>query len=238
MPTPSYAVNCIKNVRIAQDVYEFAFEKPAGFSFKPGQFVLFDVALLDKPEDVQTRAFSLGGTPDDGELLFVNKSNPGGRASRWIEEALKPGSQATMKGPFGLFTLHADTTKDYLFIGTSTGIAPFRSQILSVLRNGEKRRIDLVFGARTEADLFWVEELTELTKKYDNFYLHLALSGPSDDWKGHRGRVQTLVPLIVKDFSQKSVYVCGSPDMTKEIKQLCLEEWKVPREDLHVEGYI
>ncbi len=238
MAVPVYTVACKENKVIARDVYEVHFEKPEGFTFKPGQFVLFDVALIDNPTDIQTRAFSLASVTREDTLLFAAKMTPGGRASRWIAEVLKPGMQATVKGPFGFFTLDPKSEKELVFIATSTGVGPFRSQIITALENGDKRRMDLVYGVRSEEDLFWEEELKSLTQKYDNFYLHLALSNGSEAWTGHRGRVQTLVPQIVKDFSNKNVYVCGSPNMTRDLKQLCLETWGIQKPDLHVEGYI
>lgn len=238
MTTPTHTVTCTRNLPIARDVYEFALEKPEGFTFAPGQFVLFSVPLIENTGDTQPRAFSIASSPDEKELLFVAKMKEGGRASQWILELLKPETTVSMQGPMGLFLLDRETTKDYLFICTSTGVAPFRSMIRDVLLAGDRRRIDLVFGARAEEDLFWMGELTALTKRYENFFLHLALSNPSEQWKGHRGRVQTLVPQIVRDFSEKCVYICGSPDMTKEMKGLCLEQWGVPKDDLHVEGYI
>ena len=143
-----------------------------------------------------------------------------------------------MMGPFGRFVLDQQSSKDYLFIATGAGIAPFRSQVMENLERGDTRRMDLVFGNRTEEDLFWADELTQWTKQYATFFLHLALSAPSSAWTGHRGRVQALVPLIAPDLSRRSVYVCGNPDMTTELKKLCLEQWRVPKEDLHVEGYI
>jgi NAD(P)H-flavin reductase len=219
-------------------VYEFAFEKPQNFSFKAGQFVLFDVPLIDKLDDIQTRAMSIASSPDENELLFVAKLIEGGRASRWIEEKLKPGDTMRIQGPLGFFTLQEGITKEYLFICTSTGAAPFRSQIRTALKSGDTRRMDLIFGARTEEDLFWQKEFEELSHEYPNFFLHFALSNPSESWAGHRGRVQTLVPQIVKDFSNKHVYVCGNPDMTTEVKKLCLDQWGIGKKDLHVEGYI
>lgn len=238
MTTPTFITTCLRNSPIARNVYEFAFAKPEGFAFQPGQFVLFSVPLVEDPLDVQPRALSIASSPDEQELLFVAKLKEGGRISRWITKTLTGGTVVTMQGPMGLFLLDRKTSKEYLLICTSTGIAPFRSMIRDALLRGNGRRIDLVFGARAEEDLFWMEELEELTKRYENFFLHLALSNPSDKWQGHRGRVQTLVPQIVQDFSQKCVYVCGSPDMTKEVKGLCLEQWGVKTDDLHVEGYI
>lgn len=238
MALPVYTLTCTKKERIARGVYDIRFTKPEGFSFKPGQFVLFDVPLVENPADIQTRAFSLASTPTEPEFIVVAKMKEGGRASRWIEEILETGSTVSTKGPFGNFLLDTDADKELLFVATSTGVAPFRSQILHALENGDTRRMDLVFGVRHEEDMFWKEELETLTQRYPNFYAHPALSGPSEHWTGHVGRVQTLVPLIAKEMFRKKVYVCGSPDMTKELKQLCLESWGVQKQDLHVEGYI
>jgi NAD(P)H-flavin reductase len=238
MPVPQYQLRCIRNDLIANGVYEFVFERPAEFSFKGGQFVLFDVPLVEDSANIQTRAFSIASAPQEEELIFVAKMKEGGRASRWIEELLKPGSIVRTQGPFGNFKLDTETDKEYLFIATSTGVAPFRSQMLDALSRGDTRRMDLIMGARTEADMFWKEEFEALAQKHENVFVHFPLSGPSENWKGHKGRVQTLVPMLIQDFTRKSVYVCGSPDMTKELKQICLEQWGMEKKDLHVEGYI
>jgi ferredoxin-NADP reductase len=238
MPVPSFTITCTRKLLLARDVYEFSFTKPKGFDFKAGQFVLLDVPLLDQPEDIQTRAYSIASAPHEKELLFVVKLKPGGRASRWFEEAVNPGTEVRMQGPFGAFVLHPASRKDYLFIATGSGIAPFRSQVTHLLHRRHKRRIDLVFGVRTEQDLFWRSLFEELAASHAHFSFHLALSDPGDLWEGYRGRVQSLVPLVVPDASARSIYICGSPEMTKELKELCLTEWKVEKKDLHVEGYI
>jgi len=252
MTTPLYTVACLKNRLLASDVYEIVLKKPANFTFTPGQFVLFQVPLLKNPKDVQPRAYSIASTPEEEELIFIIRLKSGGRSSIWIENILKAGMYVQFQGPFGLFLLDRTTPKDYLFICTGAGIGPFRSMILDHMKrpvlchpepkkaqhDTDSKRIDLIFGVRNEAELFWQEDLQELAQKHENFFIHLALSKASDQWKGHRGRVQTLVPLITKDFSNKNVYLCGNPDMTTEVKKLCLEEWGVRKEDLHVEGYM
>lgn len=143
-----------------------------------------------------------------------------------------------MQGPFGRLVLDEKPKKELLMIATSTGIAPFRSQLEPLLSSGFDKRVDLVYGVRSEEDMFWLGYFEDLAKKYENFFLHTALSQPSDAWTGHKGRVQTLVPQIVKDWSTKKVYACGTPVMTMDVKKLCLEEWGVAKEDFHMEGYI
>ena len=201
MVTPSYTITCTRNEQLTRDVYEIKFSKPEGFDFKPGQFILFDTPLVDDPNDIQPRAFSIASTPAEEELLFVVKVIPNGRASRWVLEVLREGSEVRFTGALGLFLLNEVTENDYLFICTGTGIAPFRSQIITALERGDTRRMDLIFGTYAEEDLFWTKEFSKLTQTYDNFFIHYALDEATEDWKGHHGRVQTLIPKIVKDFS-------------------------------------
>lgn len=238
MKTSTYHITCTHNEGIATDVHEIRFDKPKNLTFSPGQFFLFQIPDVINTSDIQPRAMSIASAPHEDELIFAAKLKTGGRISTWIKDILKPKITVDIQGPFGVFALSPTTTKDYLLIATSTGVGPFRSQLLSVLPIDTHRRIDLVFGARSEEDLFWIDQFETLAKQYQNFFLHLALSNPSPSWKGHRGRVQTLVPQIVQDFNNKSVYICGNPEMTKELKQLCLDKWNVPKEDVHMEGYI
>ncbi len=238
MPVISYSITCTRKIILAPEVYEFAFTKPEGFTFKPGQFVLFDVPLIDNPSDVQTRAFSLASTPGEAELLYVIKLVKGGRASRWFDECVEVGTTVTIKGPFGNFLLDAEEGIGPLFLATGTGLAPFRSQIVDALQRSDSRRMDLIFGVKREEDLFWVKEFEELAQRYPSFFLHISLTDGSPAWTGHRGRVQAVAPGIVREFVERSVYACGNPNMTKEVKKLALEQWGVDKKLIHVEGYI
>ncbi len=239
MVVPTFSVTCTENIQLTHDVFQLTFTKPDGFVFQAGQFILFDVPHPDNKDDIQARAYSIASTPDEKDLLFVIRLLPNGRMSRWIVEKLRPGtSTLSLKGPFGNFLLTPDTDTRLLFLCTSTGNAPFRSQILHALATGDRRRMDLIYGVRSEEDLFWRAEFERLQAEHDNFSLHLALTRPSDAWAGHRGRVQTIAPQVVTDFSRTHVYLCGSPAMTKEVKDLCLNAWGMEKKHVHAEGYM
>ncbi len=137
---------------------------------------------------------------------------------------------------------------DLFFISTGAGIAPFRPMVHQALK--QNLHIDILFGVRSEEDLFWKDWLEELSKKHPNVFPHIALSQPSASWTGHRGRVQAIAPQIIKERGSSldhrsgsrvggmSLYVCGNPDMTNDIKRLALGEWGMEKKDVHVEGYI
>lgn len=239
MPTPTFTIPCLKKTLIARDTYELFFERPTGMTFKAGQSVLWQVPLVEDPKDIQPRAYSLASGPEEPELRFVIRLKEGGRLSRYLVEKLEVGTAVTMVGPFGLFTLNHDSPPpSYLFIATGTGLAPFRSHLLELAAKKYAGRIDVILGVRDEQDIFWTEEMQSWSRTMENCFCHFALSQPTPAWTGHRGRVQTLVPLIAPDIEQRSIYICGSPVMTKDLKTHCLEQWGVPKENLHIEGFI
>src|SRR3989344_5341649 len=238
MPTPSYPVECVRKDLIAENIYEVVFTKPEGFSFEAGHFILFDVPLVGKPEDIQHRAYSVGSSPEDNELVFAIKLVPNGRMSTYLVQELKPGTKLRMQGPFGKFTLDRTTTKDYVMMCTATGIAPFRSHLRKYLAEESTRKIDLFFGLLSEKESFWDDDLKAFAQKYPGFAYHVCASKPSEGWKGFKGFVQEHAASVIPDFSNRQIYLCGSPLMTKAVKEHAIKEWGVPKEDVKMEGFI
>ncbi len=240
MTVPTFSITCTYKALIAPDVYELHFEKPKGFTFRAGQFVLFDVPLAADPSDVQTRAYSIASAPHEASLIFVIKLVPGGRASAWIEKVVDTGSQIIMKGPFGVFTIPAETEgKGLLLVATGTGIAPFRSQILWLLNEQKSQReLHVIFGVRNEEELFWMETLSSLSIEHKNYHFHPTLTGEAPAWQGNRGRVYETAPRIIADFTQYQLLVCGAPHMVQSVKSIALTQWGMDKKSVHVEGFI
>ena len=238
MPIPSYTVTCTKNKIIADGIHEIHFTKPKDFHFEPGHFLLMDVPLLDDPKDIQPRAYSIASAPSDEEIILAIKMVPNGRASMWIEKQLTSGMEVHIQGPFGKFLLDTVTKKEYIMMCTATGIAPFRSQLRTILPAGDTRKIDLFFGLLSSKELFWEEELQQLTMDYPNFSYHICASEPEKDFTGFTGYVQELAKNTISDFSNKQVYLCGSPLMTKAVKDVCIKDFGIPKEDVHMEGFM
>ncbi|MDD4287794.1 MAG: FAD-binding oxidoreductase [Candidatus Peribacteraceae bacterium] len=250
MPTPTFSTRCTGHRKIAHDVYEFTLAKPEGFSFQAGQFVMFQVPLVDKVSDVQGRAFSIASAPSEPELLFVAKIKQGGRAGRWISEMLKEGDEVKLQGPLGKFTLapypnavsgagfEPAGEQKLLFLATCSGIAPLRSQLVEALYQGDTRAMDLLFCVRSEENLFWAKELSEIAKGHANVHVHISLSRPSAGWKGLTGHLQDVASQVIPDLPERSIYVCGGPEMVKAVRIKAEQEWKIPKERIHSEDYV
>jgi ferredoxin-NADP reductase len=237
MVTPTFTVQCLRKVLVAPNVYEVVLSKPKGFMFKAGQFVLLRVPLISDISDIQPRAYSIASINEENDLLFIVKTKEGGRFSEWLTQKIEAGSTIDLQGPFGFFTLR-DNDHHCIFVATGAGIAPFRAHLIQAMRNGDQRTMDLFFGVRSEADLFWVDHFEKLASSNANIRLHLCLSGASDSWKGNRGRVQTFVSSTLQDPLKTSLYICGAPEMVNDIKKTAIETWGIPKANVHGEGYI
>jgi ferredoxin-NADP reductase len=135
---------------------------------------------------------------------------------------LKEGAEIPAQGPFGNFILHPPM-RDTIFIATGTGIAPFRSMLHWLLadpKRHENRRLWLVFGVRTQADLYYDDEFRTLAAAHPNFEYLPTLSRGGDDWKGLRGYVQDHVPGIVNGRTDMHAYICGLEKMVSANRAL------------------
>ncbi len=237
MATPAHIITCTKTALIAPGVYELRFDRPETMTFKAGQFLLFDIPLLNDPADIQTRALSVASTPLEKELIFVIKIKPEGRLGMWIEHACRLGTSVRVQGPLGLFTVKDERT--LVFVATGAGIAPFRSQVKSLLEEEkDMRTMHLVFGVRGRDDFFWTDDFVSLAARYPHFHFHPTLSGVDAEWQGKRGRVQTHLADIVGHETDVGAYVCGAPAMVQDVKEVCIQTLGLPKAKVHAEGYI
>ncbi len=221
MQSSSATVERIRD--LTHDVRELRLrvESPADFTFKAGQFVSFDV-LNPKTGRPVTRAYSIASPPSHIPtltLLFNRVAD--GPGSTYLF-GLKEGDHTQFKGPAGSFYLKDDPGRDLLFIATGTGIAPLRSMIYARLEQsrGDARPVTLYWGLRSQRDLYYQDELTDLATRHPRFSFVTTLSRPEEGWNGETGRVTKLVQDRLGPVDHLSVYLCGNGSMIKEVTAL------------------
>src|SRR5687767_10745776 len=131
------------------------------FDFTPGQFVTLDLPIHEKPNK-RVRSYSIASWPDGTNVLeLVIVLLEGGLGTTYLFNTVDVGSELTLRGPQGVFTLkEGDLQKDLFFICTGTGIAPFRSMAHHIKRyHIPHENIYLLFGTRTQQDLLYHEEM-------------------------------------------------------------------------------
>ncbi len=198
---------------------ELRLVEPREIAFAAGQFVSFQVAAPDRRIPL-TRPYSIVSSPRERsaiELLF--NLVPGGPGSSFLY-SLRPSDRVRFRGPAGTFVLRDDGSRDLLLVATGTGIAPVRSIILSRLEEDRPGRVQLVWGLRSEEDLYYADEFRALAAAHDHFEPIITLSQPSPAWTGPSGRVQHIVEDRVRSTDGLAVYACGNSSMIKTVTAL------------------
>lgn len=212
---------------LSPSVRELTFDPGPGHTFVPGHWVTL---FLD---DIK-RQYSVASAPrDDGTFDLAVTRVEGGPMSTFLHAA-EVSTRVRMLPAQGLFVLEP-MARPLLMVATGTGIAPFRAMIQEVTRKAENHPpITLLFGCRTEEELLYREELSNVR----HVTLLPTLSRGSDAWSGLRGWVQTHLPELVATLGTDiDVYVCGLTKMVKEVRRMCREDLGIDRKRVHIERY-
>jgi ferredoxin-NADP reductase len=208
------------------------------FDFKPGQFVTLDLPIHEKPNK-RWRSYSIASWPNGTnvfELCIVLLD--GGAGTTYLFNEVTEGSEITLRGPVGVFTLHDEQLEHDLFlICTGTGIAPFRSMANYIkLHNIVYKNIYIVFGCRTKNDLLYFEELKALSDSMPNLHYIPTLS--RENWEGASGYVHSVYENICKATNNgpANFMLCGWKAMIDEAKIRILE-LGYDRKAIHQELY-
>ncbi|MCX6802663.1 MAG: FAD-binding oxidoreductase [Candidatus Diapherotrites archaeon] len=212
-------------------------EKPQGFEFKAGQFVLAGHPKLknnDSPGELLYRAYSIAAAPHMPFLEFVIAIEPTGGLSKFLSEHLAPGDTLHLKGPFGEF-LHRSQKEKAVFIVTGAGIAPAMSMVRDLMFKGSKKVIQFFYGFHSCDMFLFKEELKKYSTERDNFFLFPTSfkDGPCC-WNGTCGYVQPLVEEAGYNDENTHFYVCGSPGSMKASFEV-LTKMKVPMQKIFTE---
>jgi propane monooxygenase reductase subunit len=202
--------------------------------FKPGQYV--DIRIPGDEE--HHRSFSMANTAGSpGELEFMIKLYPGGRFSGLLADGgIDAGDELELRGPYGMFTLRESSTRPLLFVGGGAGMAPVLSLLRSLAEQGSSRPGAYYYGARTEADLFHLEELEQLAASLPGFRFVPALSEDCDGWAGERGLITDVVDRCEANLSDVDAYLCGPPPMVDAAIALLVARG-VPEAQIHFDKF-
>ena len=168
------------------------------------------------------------GVPGAGEAMFSISSSPTdkdhkefsikrvGVLTKFLHN-VDVGAKLTIRGPYGKpFPVEtALKNQDLLFIAGGIGLAPLRSVIRYCFDNRDNYgKIDIVYGARSKADLVFLDELTNNWPKKQNTHVFTTIDRPENGWDGHVGFVPAYL-LEISPSVEKAAIICGPPVMIK-----------------------
>ncbi|MEO6733225.1 MAG: FAD-binding oxidoreductase [Ferruginibacter sp.] len=205
------------------------------FDFIPGQFVTLDLPIHEKPNK-RWRSYSIASWPDGTnvfELVIVLDKT--GAGTPYLFNEVSVGSEISLRGPQGVFTLKEPLDEDLILICTGTGIAPFRSMVHHIKNNNiPHKNIYLVFGCRMRASLLYYEEVKALQSELHGFHYIPTLS--REQWDGYSGYVHAVYELICIDKKPAKFFLCGWKGMIDEARKR-ITEMGYDKKAIHFEIY-
>ncbi len=189
--------------------------EPVEMDYKAGQFIQIEVPEYELTDEPVYRAYSMSSEPAEKNVVEVEvRLVPNGICSTYVHQHLKVGQKMTINGPHGDFGLR-EGDSEMICIAGGSGMAPIKSILLDMLRNGNQRPVRYFFGARAVRDLFLLDEMRQLEEQMPNFKFIPALShpDPEDQWDGETGLITEVVERHVASAADKQAYLCGSPLM-------------------------
>lgn len=203
--------------RLTADIVRLRVQLDAPLDYQAGQFV--DLSLASLPG--VSRSYSFATPPSaDGELTFFVRKVPGGAFSTRVVDGDVVGEAITVEGPSGAFVLRAGTTPR-IFVAGGSGLAPVLAMLRAAVDAGDPRPATLLFGARTQQDLYALDEIDAIAKAWRGPFTFVpVLSDAADDatWTGARGLVTEHLAEHVRPGVE--AYLCGPPAMVDAAEAL------------------
>jgi p-cymene monooxygenase electron transfer component len=214
-PPESFTGTITSTEALTHDILKVTVRTDRKIHYVAGQY-----ASIKAPGLSRARHYSFADAPQRegrSELHFFIRKVPGGAFTDALFSGKLNGQELAVDGPHGNFHLRGGDAPMVCVVGGS-GLAP----LLSVLDQARKSRIKrpciLLFGARTQADLYMLDTLHGMADAWLDHYKFvpvLSHEPPDSDWSGARGFVTDFIADMAGDIAwhQAEAYMCGPPPM-------------------------
>ncbi|MGW0118837.1 globin domain-containing protein [Streptomyces sp. NPDC003327] len=141
---------------------------------QPYPFLAGQYTTLETPWWPRTwRHYSFASAPrPDGLLSLHVKAVPAGWVSNALVHRARPGDVLRLGPPAGSMTVDHATDHGLLCLGGGTGIAPIKALVEDVAEHGDRRPVDVFYGARSGHDLYDMDTLLRLQKTFPWLAVH------------------------------------------------------------------
>ena len=208
-------------------LYTLKAESGKAAYFRAGQYLSFQIQIGNS---LCTRAYSIASSPKDalkGIYQIAVKRVDDGFVSGRILDNWEKGCVVTAYAPEGTFVYEPlRDAKTVIGVAGGSGITPFLSLAKAIDERTENLNLTLLYGARTEKDLAFKEELDRIAAENGSFKVVYVLSEGKTKGYEHGFIGADLIKKYAPASGEYSVFACGPEAMYaflgKEIESLGL----------------
>ncbi len=234
-----FLVKLRRRSEVAERTTSFAFEKPANFVFKAGQFL--EITLMSPPEtdaEGDSRAFSIASAPHEEMLMVATRMRD--TAFKRVLGDMPLESQVKVEGPFGDLVLHHNQARAAVFLAGGIGITPFRSMVVRAAQEQLPHHLFLFYSNRRPEDAPFLEELKGLERGNRNFKfvgIMTDMAKSRRSWDGETGHLDhEMLSRYLKRAASPIYYIAGPPAMVTALRDM-LNRAGVDDDDIRLEEF-
>lgn len=214
------------------EIRTFRLARPAGFTFKAGQFLMVRVAIDGKPV---VRCYSITSAPSVAGYLEISVRKQG-RVSELLHSTVKPGTTLDVNGPGGAF-VYPPGTNPIVLIAGGIGITPLLCMLRHAVETEPARPVTLILSVKNESQLPFADHLRVLMRRHPQFRAVIALSQGTERQEFVSGRVDApLIQRAVPNVADAIYLICGPLPMIDAMQAL-LASLGVPASHIHFEKF-
>lgn len=193
---------------VTHNVRRYRIEKPAGFSFEPGQAT--EVSIDKEGWRDKKRPFTFTALAEWPHLEFTIKSYHDHQGVTDQLSLLVPGDRLILRDVWGTITYRGPGT----FIAGGAGVTPFIAILRRLNADGRLAGNRLIFSNKTERDIILRGEF-EAMQGLERLF---TVTGTPAPGLLHERIDAAFLRRHVKDFSGR-FYVCGPDPMVKQLRE-------------------
>lgn len=198
----------IKSInQITHDVKQFNLEKPSGYNFIPGHAT--EVSINKEGWKDEKRPFTFTNLQDSEDLQFTIKIYPDHDGVTEQLGKLKTGDELIIRDTWGAIEYKGPG----YFIAGGAGITPYIAILRDLEKQGKADNNRLIFANKTDKDIILKEELDRILNGNTTY----VVTDQEDTNHTHAYLDKEFLKNEISDLD-KRFYVCGPPEMTKEIE--------------------
>jgi NAD(P)H-flavin reductase/ferredoxin len=228
--------------KLTHDITRLSVQLDSPINYRAGQFANLNIASLPGT----SRSYSFATPPHaHGQVSFLVRKVPGGMFSTLVNDKDLIGENVVVDGPAGDFYLRPSSglsSGPLLLVAGGSGLAPILAMLQDALSAGVEshRPATLLFGARTENDLYALDEIQAIASQWrGSFRFVPVLSEAGDDspWTGERGLVTDQISKVLHTNADVHAYLCGPPAMIDSAETL-LKQHGVVSAHIHADRFL
>lgn len=210
---------------ITHDTLRIETEKPANYTFEPGQAT--DIAINKNGWQDEKRPFTFTSLPDDKHLEFIIKTYPShdGTTDKLLDTHV--GDELILHDVFGSIRYKGEG----VFIAGGSGVTPFVAMLRYLKQQGSTDQNLMIFANKTRSDIILKKELEELL---DGKLINILSEEKTEEHANG-----TITEAFLKDhinhFSQL-FYICGPLPMMEAVEKQ-LDNLGVSADQIIKEGW-